>query len=291
MFYACLPGGARVALAQLPGGTLDPASIPKFRSALRIPPVMPQAGTVRLPAGGQADYYEISVRQFRQQVLPAGMPSTTVWGYGPLRSQDEKGVRDPPRALRDDRGEARPAGPGEVGQRARRRPRALPSTPSSRRPDPALGEPARRRSRPGLTPDAPEDAGRVHRPRADGAAPARRCGGGRRERRLPRGVVPARRRRTSPRAMPTTAPGTPSSPASRRPATARPGVPDSRCSSTRTATERRRSGSMTTASGCRGSTRMPAPPASTSSAVGRTATGRCGTAGPAAPRCSRARGR
>ena len=91
VFYAVLPGGTRVALAQLPGGTLDPASIPKFRSALRIPAVMPQTGTVRLPAGGQADYYEISVRQFRQQVLPAGMPSTTVWGYGPLRSQHEKG--------------------------------------------------------------------------------------------------------------------------------------------------------------------------------------------------------
>ncbi|HTI68354.1 MAG TPA: multicopper oxidase, partial [Candidatus Limnocylindria bacterium] len=28
------------------------------------------------------DYYEIAVRQFRQQVLPAGWPATTVWSYG-----------------------------------------------------------------------------------------------------------------------------------------------------------------------------------------------------------------
>lgn len=31
---------------------------------------------------GAFDYYEIAVRQFRQQILPEGLPSTTVWGYG-----------------------------------------------------------------------------------------------------------------------------------------------------------------------------------------------------------------
>jgi len=31
---------------------------------------------------GAVDYYEIAVRQFRQQILPAGMPATTVWSYG-----------------------------------------------------------------------------------------------------------------------------------------------------------------------------------------------------------------
>jgi len=30
------------------------------------------------------DYYEISMRQFSQQVLPEGLPKTTVWGYGPV---------------------------------------------------------------------------------------------------------------------------------------------------------------------------------------------------------------
>ena len=28
------------------------------------------------------DSYEISVEQFQQQVLPAPLPMTTVWGYG-----------------------------------------------------------------------------------------------------------------------------------------------------------------------------------------------------------------
>jgi FtsP/CotA-like multicopper oxidase with cupredoxin domain len=34
-----------------------------------------------MPPTGR-DYYEIAVRQFTQQILPAGMPATTVWGYG-----------------------------------------------------------------------------------------------------------------------------------------------------------------------------------------------------------------
>jgi FtsP/CotA-like multicopper oxidase with cupredoxin domain len=47
---------------------------------------MPTAGTVPLGAGRTADYYEISVRQFAQQILPAPLPPTTVWGYGPAGS-------------------------------------------------------------------------------------------------------------------------------------------------------------------------------------------------------------
>jgi len=73
--------GIKQALAQVPGGTLDPASITKFVTPLLIPPVMPRAGTIR-QAGMTVDYYEISVKQFSQQVLPAGLPPTTVWGYG-----------------------------------------------------------------------------------------------------------------------------------------------------------------------------------------------------------------
>jgi FtsP/CotA-like multicopper oxidase with cupredoxin domain len=75
-------GGAKVALAQVPGGSLDPAAIPKFRTPLLIPPVMPKAAVLRQRSGKKIDYYEISVRQFAQQVLPAGLPATTVWGYG-----------------------------------------------------------------------------------------------------------------------------------------------------------------------------------------------------------------
>jgi bilirubin oxidase len=74
--------GGRVlphALAQLPGGTLDPTTIPKYVSQLVIPPVMPPLTAVQ---SGDIDRYAIAVRQFPQQILPAGMPATTVWGYG-----------------------------------------------------------------------------------------------------------------------------------------------------------------------------------------------------------------
>lgn len=57
-----------------------------------IPPVMPRAGTVVLRGGKNADYYEISMRQFRQQILPAGMASTTVWGYGAVAASSKKGL-------------------------------------------------------------------------------------------------------------------------------------------------------------------------------------------------------
>jgi FtsP/CotA-like multicopper oxidase with cupredoxin domain len=66
----------------IPGGTLDPTSVPKFTTPMLIPPVMPKAGVVRDQGGRLVDYYEISMRQFGQQILPAGMPKTTVWGYG-----------------------------------------------------------------------------------------------------------------------------------------------------------------------------------------------------------------
>ena len=74
----------------LPGGTLDPLTIPKYVTPLVIPPVMNNSGT--------ANDYDIAVRQFQQQILPGGiwalfnpaigttLPSfqpTTVWSYGP----------------------------------------------------------------------------------------------------------------------------------------------------------------------------------------------------------------
>ena len=65
---------------RIPGGTLDPTSVPKYQTPLLIPPVMPKAGTVKVMGGKQVDYYEISMRQFEQQILPAGLPKTTVWG-------------------------------------------------------------------------------------------------------------------------------------------------------------------------------------------------------------------
>src|ERR1051325_9910817 len=63
-------------------GTLDAASIEKYQSALMIPPVMPRTSKLVDKKAKNIDYYEIGVRQFQQQILPVGMPSTTVWGYG-----------------------------------------------------------------------------------------------------------------------------------------------------------------------------------------------------------------
>jgi spore coat protein A, manganese oxidase len=73
-------GNAYQVLADpLPGGTLDPMLIPKYVTPLVIPPVMKQ--TASTP--DQTDDYAISVRQFKQQILPSGFPATKVWGYGP----------------------------------------------------------------------------------------------------------------------------------------------------------------------------------------------------------------
>jgi spore coat protein A, manganese oxidase len=69
-------------LAVVPGGTLDPTSIPKYATPLFILPAMPRSGS-----GGGVDRLSVAVRQFRQQVLPAGSPATTVWGYGSTTDQ------------------------------------------------------------------------------------------------------------------------------------------------------------------------------------------------------------
>ncbi len=65
--------------------TQDPAAIPKYVDPMIIPPEMPKTGTCRMEDGEKGDYYEIGARQFDQQVLPTGMPKTTVWGYGSIK--------------------------------------------------------------------------------------------------------------------------------------------------------------------------------------------------------------
>ncbi len=82
-FYLYYRNGLpRVFAAPIPGGSLDPLSVPKYSTPLLIPPVMPKASTIPQPGGKAADYYEISMRQITQQILPANLPATTVWGYG-----------------------------------------------------------------------------------------------------------------------------------------------------------------------------------------------------------------
>jgi FtsP/CotA-like multicopper oxidase with cupredoxin domain len=76
----------------VPGGTLDPTAVAKFGTPMLIPPVMPRAAIINTPGGKPTDYYEISMRQFAQQILPAGMPTTTVWGYGAKASRSTRGL-------------------------------------------------------------------------------------------------------------------------------------------------------------------------------------------------------
>src|SRR5436309_7226313 len=64
----------RPARAAVPGGSLDPTTLPKYVTPLPILPAMPYSTDV--------DRYTIAVRQFAQQVLPRPFPRTTVWGYG-----------------------------------------------------------------------------------------------------------------------------------------------------------------------------------------------------------------
>ncbi len=97
----CWSTVAPVAAAPLPGGTLDPLSIPKYVTPLVIPPEMPKSTISSAPAAS----YDIAVRQFKQQILPggiwgasfpnpltaptgtiAGFGATTIWSYG--RNQD-----------------------------------------------------------------------------------------------------------------------------------------------------------------------------------------------------------
>jgi FtsP/CotA-like multicopper oxidase with cupredoxin domain len=87
-----LPGtGTPVALAQVPGGSLEPSTVPKYQTPMLVPPVMPKADTI-VRRGVTIDYYEISMKQFAQQILPAGLPPTTVWGYGAVRSASSSGL-------------------------------------------------------------------------------------------------------------------------------------------------------------------------------------------------------
>jgi spore coat protein A len=80
------------AFAAIPGGTLDPMNVPKYETPMLIPPVMPRAGTIKNRHGKNADYYEISMKQFYQQILPAGMPPTLVWGYGAVTAAGKRGL-------------------------------------------------------------------------------------------------------------------------------------------------------------------------------------------------------
>lgn len=106
--FSALGVGAVVAVnvlyvfaAPLPGGTLDPLSIPKYVTNLVIPPVMKQVNMGKERESGEDDSeekdddYKIAVRQFKQQILPTGFPATTVWSYGPQSDSTPAVAPDP----------------------------------------------------------------------------------------------------------------------------------------------------------------------------------------------------
>ena len=88
--YAIGKGFPKPVLNFVPIDLLDPKDIKKYAVPLLVPPVMPKAGTVG--SSDEIDYYEISIRQFEQQILPPGQPKTTVWGYGAARSVSREGL-------------------------------------------------------------------------------------------------------------------------------------------------------------------------------------------------------
>jgi FtsP/CotA-like multicopper oxidase with cupredoxin domain len=71
------------AYAHIPGGTLDPTAVLKYQMPLVKPPALKRDGKIRLKGRKNADYCKIAMRQFQQQILPPGLPQTTVWSYGP----------------------------------------------------------------------------------------------------------------------------------------------------------------------------------------------------------------
>ena len=195
VLYAVLPGGTRVALAEVPGGTLPLVSVPKFQTPLLIPPVMPKAGTIVARGGKNVDYYEISMRQISQQILPAGLPATTVWGYGAVAAASKRGLllHNAP-SLTIEATWDRPVRVkwinDLVDEHGDHLPHLLPVDPTLHWANPPGGEEGRD-SRPSFD----TTPGRVPRPRADGHTRARRRRRRRRERRLRRGLVPAGGRR------------------------------------------------------------------------------------------------
>jgi FtsP/CotA-like multicopper oxidase with cupredoxin domain len=78
--------------APVPGGTLDPLTIPKYVDPLVIPPTMPLSPNTSPYNQGANVQYNIAVRQFPQQILPttdingAPLNPTPVWSYG--RAED-----------------------------------------------------------------------------------------------------------------------------------------------------------------------------------------------------------
>jgi hypothetical protein len=77
------------AVAAVPGGTLDPNTIPKYETPLVIPPAMPLTTTIR---NNKIDTTSIAVVEFPPHILPQsmGLPRTTVWSYQLRNTQETR---------------------------------------------------------------------------------------------------------------------------------------------------------------------------------------------------------
>jgi spore coat protein A, manganese oxidase len=60
---------------------LDATTIPQFKTQLYVLPAMPKSGS-----SASLDSYTIAARPFKQQILPSGFKSTTVFGFGAVAS-------------------------------------------------------------------------------------------------------------------------------------------------------------------------------------------------------------
>ena len=178
--FGRLPGmSAPVALAQIPGGTLDPSS------GAEVPDT--DAG----PAGDAACGHDHAAGRQERRLLrdldaavraadpPGGSARDDGVGVRRERGAEQPWAADPQRSLAHDRGDVEQAGAGQVDQRAGGRERELPAASASGRPDAALGEPARWHRRSGQQADVHGDAWSLHGPGADGHARAWRCRCGR----------------------------------------------------------------------------------------------------------------
>ncbi|HIH03547.1 MAG TPA: hypothetical protein HA263_06760 [Methanoregulaceae archaeon] len=68
--------------------TLNPKTIPMWVNQLNGPPPV----YVPVPSSGGGDTYEVNASEFTEQILPPGMPQTTVWGYGGLAKDAVSGA-------------------------------------------------------------------------------------------------------------------------------------------------------------------------------------------------------
>ena len=209
-YVATQTGWVQWAVAQVPGGTLEPESVSKYVTPLLIPPVMPRAGTITRP-GGQAGRTTTRSRCGRspsRSSRPAS-PRRPCGATGPSVGERPR-APDPQRPLAHDRGEVEPAGPREVDQRSGGRGRRVPAPPAAGGPDAALGEPARWRVGPRHRPTFTETPGAYTGPVPIVTHVHGAVGVGDESDGTPRpGTCP--RRTTSPRATRPRAPGTTSS--------------------------------------------------------------------------------